>query len=294
MPCWICGGTEHDLVQPSGLDEPLASDDFRITSADYGRTAAIHRCRSCGFRACLEVGPVLEHYEGLEDPEYEATRRERALQADALLDLVERRMGPGEPGRRLLDVGAGSGITVERALARGWDAVGIEPSAWLCEQARARGLPVHRGVLPSAAIEGPFDAVTVVDVVEHVTDPVGLLRDVRRQLDDSGLAFIVTPDVSSVLARILGRRWWHYRVAHVGYFDRRTLTMAAERAGLRVVRFDRPGWHFRLDYLVPRLHSYLPRFLRVPLPRALGGVVVPLNLFDSLLAVATSDEEADR
>lgn len=273
-------------MRPSGLPESLSPGDFAITNSDYGRAGALYRCRECGFLACLDMGEVLSHYEALEDPEYEAGRDERAMQSDRLLSEVEQHVPQG----RLLDVGAGAGITVERALARGWDAEGVEPSAWLCERATERGLPVHRGTLPHPDVAGPYDAVVLVDVVEHVTAPVELLREAAALLAPGGAVFVVTPDVASFAARLLGRRWWHVRVAHVGYFTKPTLSLALARAGLQAVAFSRPGWHFRLDYLVPRVHHYLPRWLRIPLPRALSEVTVPLNLFDSLLAVATRPE----
>ena len=59
---------------------------------------------------------------------------------------------------RLLDVGAGSGILVEEALASGFAARGIEPSSPIAAQ---RGLPVTHGVLPNSELPGPFDVVTL-------------------------------------------------------------------------------------------------------------------------------------
>ena len=288
-PCWLCGGQAHDLVQPSSVDGPLTARAFAITSADYGRTAAIWRCGACGFLACLDVGEVLAHYEALEDPEYDEGRDERSAQADDLLDVAGRLQRAGSKGR-LLDVGAGTGTLVERALARGWDATGVEPSRWLARRATDRGLPVHRGVLPHDAVLPPFDVVMLVDVLEHVTDPVGLLRQARAHLAPGGLGIVVTPDVGSIASRVLGRRWWHRRIAHVGYFDRSTLRRALSEAGLLALAWQRPGWRFRVDYLVPRVHRYLPRFLHVRAPARLGRVRVPLNLLDSWLVAFTRAE----
>lgn len=282
-PCWICGAMEHDLLQPSSVNPVSVPSAFAITNADYGRTAAIFRCRVCGFQACLDVGDVLSQYEALEDRDYDAGWEERSAQADDLLDVAAK----WKPRGRLLDVGAASGVLVNRAIVRGWDAVGVEPSVWLCKRAVARSLPVAHGVLPHPEIRPPFDVVMLVDVLEHVTDPIALLRQAYDHLAPGGVGLVVTPDVNSIASCLLGRRWWHRRLAHVGYFNKTTLVRTFHEANLVPLAWKRPGWRFRVDYLVPRLHKYLPRFLRFNVPAAIGRIRVPLNLFDSWLVVVT-------
>src|SRR3546814_167588 len=172
------------------------------------------------------------------DGSYEASRAERARQARALL----RRLGRQSPGRKLLDVGAGSGILVEQAIEMGFDAAGVEPSQDLQHRAAGLNLGVRLGVLPHPELPGPFDVVTAIDVIEHVPAPVRLIEEIAAVMSDDGIAVIVTPDRKSIAARLMGWKWWHYRIAHVGYFDPRTLTQALSLAGLMVVELHRPGW----------------------------------------------------
>jgi len=278
--CWVCGAASWRFLKPSDVGPELSSRQFAITDSHYGITGALNQCRDCGFVQSSELHDVQAFYEQLEDPEYVAGQKERALQAQKLLNLVAR----FRPGGRLVDVGAGSGILVEQALLRGYDAAGVEPSRWLCEQGRGRSLPLHLGTFPHPDISPGIDVVTLVDVLEHVSDPVGMLQRVREQLADDGVGLVVTPDVSSVAARLLGRRWWHYRIAHIGYFNRQTLVRALRRAGLEPLQVGRPGWYFSLRYLAERIQTYLP-FFRVPQLPALDRWTVPLNLRDSLFVV---------
>ncbi|HEX2115873.1 MAG TPA: class I SAM-dependent methyltransferase [Alphaproteobacteria bacterium] len=254
---------------------------FKITDADYGRTGDIFRCEACGFLQCATMTDVLDFYVEMADEDYEATSRQRALQQRKLLEAV----GRVRPNGRLLDVGAGSGVLVEQAIALGYAAEGIEPSVALHSRARARGLPVHHGVLPNRSAQGPYDVVTVVDVIEHVPDPVGLMRTIAATMSPQGIAVFVTPDVGSLAARLFGWKWWHYRIAHIGYFDRHTLRRAAQAAGLEVILTKRPCWYFPASYLLSRAARYLPKALRVPSPGFLDRITVPLNLFDSLMVV---------
>ena len=279
--CWICGAGGLRLVKQGNLPDELHPDAMRISDAHYGQTADIYRCERCGFLECPNLEGVLALYAQMSDDSYEETRDTRARQARALLNIVSRYKKAG----RLLDVGAGSGILVEEARVLGLEARGIEPSGPLQATAAARGLPVTHGVLPHPDLAGPFDIVTLIDVIEHVSDPVELTRRMKSVMAPDGICAVVTPDVNSLAARLMGWKWWHFRVAHIGYFNASTLTVAIESAGLRVKAVMRPTWYFPARYLAERAVSYLPRPFRPRLPSVMDRVVVPVNLYDSLLVI---------
>lgn len=94
---------------------------------------------------------------------------------------------------------------------------------------------------------------------------------------------MVTPDLGPLAARLMGWCWWHYRI--FGYFNRRTLTQAVSKAGLRPIAFHWPSWHFPASYLMTRVLSYLLSWLSSPVPWFLDRILVPLNLFDSILVI---------
>ena len=133
--------------------------------------------------------------------------------------------------------------------------------------------------------------VTLIDIIEHVTNPVELLRDVGEALESDGIGMVVTPDVGSLMAKVLGYRWWHFRVAHIGYFDCKTLNMALSRAGLKPLETFRPSWYFSSDYLLERVNRYVPTALSLPVPRFLKRITLPLNLFDSLCVIFGRNHE---
>lgn len=281
--CWVCESSALVLKKASTINT-MRPADFAITDAHYGRTAAIYECQTCGFLECADMRNVVQFYEALEDHAYVDSRPERRLQSRRLLRAVTRLTRRDLRGLRLLDVGAGSGPLVEEALALGVRAEGVEPSAWLRAHAVRLGLPVHLGILPHTDVTGQFDVVTLIDVIEHTTDPLALLRQASSMLAPDGVMIIVTPDVSSIAARLLGWRWWHYRTAHVGYFNRHTLRSLCARAGLTAGASTRPDWVLPLPYLLERLERYLP--FRLPRIARLSSVAVPFNLRDSILLVA--------
>ncbi|MEI9425135.1 class I SAM-dependent methyltransferase [Mesorhizobium sp. Cs1299R1N1] len=280
--CWVCGSLRTKLFRPSTIAEKMTANAVAITDANYGITAAIFRCDSCGFLQCPDVSGVLELYQDMEDPGYALTAGPRALQARKLLEILEKfRPAPA----RLLDVGAGIGLLLDEAEKRGFYAVGMEPSRWLAGLGQERGLRLHCGVLPHGDVVGPFDAICLIDVIEHVPDPVDLLRTIRDVMAPDGKLVMVTPDVKSAMARLMGKNWWHFRAAHIGYFDRTTLERACHAAGLKPVHASRPCWYFNAGYLWDRVMAYLPRRWRLKAPSILMRLTVPLNLYDSILFV---------
>ncbi|MBC9890708.1 MAG: methyltransferase domain-containing protein [Opitutae bacterium] len=142
QPCRICGSPTFRKWR-SSLLQPPNSRSFAITDFNFGRISALYQCGTCGFRQCHDLTDVLSFYKSQEDPAYEDGRKQRKLQAQALLKRLGQYMRKG----RLLDVGAGSGILVEAARAEGFQARGVAPSRWLQGQAERRGLRVEVGLL---------------------------------------------------------------------------------------------------------------------------------------------------
>jgi 2-polyprenyl-3-methyl-5-hydroxy-6-metoxy-1,4-benzoquinol methylase len=288
--CWICGSTDTRSWKPRSIDRPLTADDLRITDTRYGVTLALWRCRRCGFifadRADLQNLAAL--YEQLSDAGYLESQQARSRQMRWLLDRVLRAR---PDARTLLDVGAGAGLLVAEAQRRNLVAAGVEPSRFLVQRARQFDrVELLQGLFPHPQLAGrTFDVICLVDVIEHVTDPVQLLRDCATALNPDGLVVVVTPDVESLMATLLGHRWWHYRLAHVGYFSKRSMRRAAAEAGLLPVADVRAKWFFPVDYIATRLTHYLPigRLNRLArrhkLLHRVYEQVVPLNPRDSMV-----------
>jgi 2-polyprenyl-3-methyl-5-hydroxy-6-metoxy-1,4-benzoquinol methylase len=289
--CRVCGSPLHTKKQNSNFSGELQIDNFLISNSDYGKVLDLYQCTSCGFLQCHPSENVIAFYRKLIDRDYEDSRKARFLQGRQLLKKIVRSLQDSAQGKSLLDVGAGSGVFVEAAIGMKMRAVGVEPSTWLTLKAREKNLPVHCGELPISELNGSrFDIVSLIDVIEHVECPHDLLQACTRYLEHDGILAIVTPDVSSFTARLMKSRWWHYRIAHINYYTPKTLSQTIEAAGFHVEHWYRPGWYFSLDYLVERVNKYLPRIMHVPRFSWMGRIIIPLNLYDSLLVIARRSE----
>jgi 2-polyprenyl-3-methyl-5-hydroxy-6-metoxy-1,4-benzoquinol methylase len=279
--CWVCGGTSWRPFKESTLRGGISSDDFKITDARYGHTGRIEQCEVCGFKQVKDVESVLKFYESLEDVAYDEGREQRGLQARKIIEALLKY----KKGGRLLDVGAASGILLEQAGKLGFDGEGVEPSRSLAKSAQDAGFKVHLGIFPHPAIKGSYDVITLIDVIEHVPNPIQLLKDIAAHLKPDGVGVLTTPDVQSLVARILGPRWWHFRVAHIGYFSRETMKRALAAAGLEILEMSSPAWYFTYEYACDRAMVYLPRFMRFKMPRALRERTIKVNFGDSMQVI---------
>src|SRR5580698_6909018 len=155
-------------------------------------------CAMCGFRHVVPLpdsraleATYREAYYRDEKPTFLAHAGEdqdwAELAQNDRLDAFER-LVPAQR-RRLLDIGSGPGFFLKTAKARGWQALGIEPSRQAAGHARSLGLEVAEGFFNAETAPGlgRFDAIQLNNVLEHVPYPTETLLLAREMLESGGL-----------------------------------------------------------------------------------------------------------
>ena len=143
------------------------------------------------------------------------------------------------PGRRLLDVGCGTGGFLAVARDAGWQGQGIEIGRASARYAsQTMNLNVTQGTL--YGFEAPaqrFDAVAMIEVIEHLEHPAMALSIARRMLAPDGALLVTTPNFDSLYRRLFGNRWWviNCEDEHIVLFSRTTLVAMLEENGFEVV-----------------------------------------------------------
>lgn len=153
-------------------------------------------------------------------------------------------------GNRVLELGCSVGYVTEHLVARGNDVVGVEIDSAAAEEARRFATRVHvldLDLLPVSSIEpGPFDVVLLGDVIEHLRDPVPVLRDLAGVLAPDGRFVISIPHVAHIDVRLMllqGR--WEYQQdglldrTHLRWFTRDGLRGVLAEVGFVATRVER-------------------------------------------------------
>jgi SAM-dependent methyltransferase len=138
----------------------------------------------------------------------------------------------------LLDVGCGSGEFLARMKALNWNVAGMEPDPKALDVAQARlGISVKSRLTEFSS--GQFDVITMNHVIEHLPDPIAVLRECKRLLKPSGRLLITTPNKASLGARWFGRNWVALEPPrHLMLFTNKSLRSCVERSDLTVESVD--------------------------------------------------------
>jgi SAM-dependent methyltransferase len=160
--------------------------------------------------------------------------------ADLGFDEIEASLPAGS---RFIDIGCATGVLVRHMADRGWESVGVE----LCEGSanygrRHRGVDIRTCTLESAAFpDAHFDLVHSSHVIEHIPEPGAFVDEIRRVLKPGGWCVTVTPCVTGLQARLLGRHWRSAIADHVHLFSPEGLKRLYADRGLQPVRLKTWG-----------------------------------------------------
>src|SRR5438477_4990335 len=113
-------------------------------------------------------------------------------------------------GLELLDVGCGSGTLLSLLKRRGFRGRGVDFSSEAAAIAKSEnGLDVSVGSLDEVHFpDRSFDVVTLFHVMEHVTNPRGVLNEVSRMLRPEGAVVLQVPNIESWQFKIFGAKWY--------------------------------------------------------------------------------------
>jgi SAM-dependent methyltransferase len=250
--CWLCGNEqltrEHDAI----LDLDLYRDQHPQMAAYSGETVWFRRCSACGFAQPERLPALPGFFDLLYDQLWSADWVQQEFESsykDFIFHTILRGLDARSARRgRLLDIGAHAGRFMHLARAGGWTPEGIEVNPRTAAfAARRTGLTVHAvnvDRLPLAALG--YAAITLIDVLEHVPEPMTLLSRVEGALEAGGWTAIKVPSgpgqrrKERVRARL--HRGYRPRLAdnlvHVSHFSPEALGGALERIGFRHVTVE--------------------------------------------------------
>jgi len=263
----------------------------------------IGRCAACGLvyvnptaffeatEAFSEVSRAFEYTEYMHQPVTDAIlefeRRQLLANAAEIARLAPSDRQPA-PCLRFLDLGCGSGAAVRAATDLGWEATGIDIDPLLVQEGRdslgvdLRCVPIVESGLPEAS----YDFVKLRDVVEHLPNPLEVLRKVGELLAPGGVALFVTPneDGLATRARVALRRPRRLVATvppphHLHSFGPATLERTIRRAGLVPARTftTRPtDWRYVTSHNMARAEGapLLRPLWRVGQAIGMGAVLV--------------------
>lgn len=139
----------------------------------------------------------------------------------------------------LVDVGCGGGGFLSFCRQAGWKGIGFDPSNEAVAYARSMGIEAHVQSWPPCPLDdATVDVVTFVNVLDHLRDPFGAMREAWRVLRPEGLLYIRVPNGPfhvGLLPLLSAMRLGHFAVFHLFGFSRPVFLHHLPRLGFTVV-----------------------------------------------------------
>lgn len=301
--CWVCDGRRLVHVYDARFDLSAFAQQDPPLAAYSGEPIDIRRCTACGFAQPAAVPSLERYFDRMYDQQwadYWVQAEHMATYKDDIftdiLRQLDRRVtrtasAVAERGpRRLLDVGAHAGRLMHLAQHAGWRVEGIELNPRTAAKATtATGAVVHQGNIFTVDPDAPVDALTLVDVLEHIPEPRRALSRAAAWIRPGGAIAVKVPNGAAQRikesVRAVVRPGYRPTLAdnlvHINHFTPASLRLALERSGFTAVRVTPAAPEMpdgRLDRVVRRAVFFAAR--GVP-----GGLHTPLAL--NLQAIGT-------
>jgi 2-polyprenyl-3-methyl-5-hydroxy-6-metoxy-1,4-benzoquinol methylase len=198
--------------------------------------AQLHRCVECraahwdvSWEATQVAAYYHDYYAG--DTAWNPITEQRY---HAVLERLERRVAPGP----LLEVGCGTGHFLAVAEQRGWRPLGLEVSstgvAFLNKLKQERGYTFEvrqADVMQALFAPQQFHAIVMMEVVEHLSDPMSCLARLHAWLAPAGALYLTTPNFDSLSRYLLGDRWRAIGGEHQCLFNPSTMAQTLKGSG---------------------------------------------------------------
>ncbi len=279
--CPICASSTYDVLRAARYPANLTRDSLRSmyhSSGDHELMDQLVSCSGCGLvylnpRVSQEI--ALSSYTNAIDPRFveQNDGRIRTFKRTLAKLAHEYSIKPSKT-TKVLDIGCAGGAFVKAAEDFGLSAIGIEPSAWMCEYGRDKyGLDLRQGTLEDFKLEAEsFDVISLWDVLEHIYAPAEILRECERLLKPDGLLIVNYPDYDSVARKVLRWKWPFFLSVHVFYFTPKTIRALLSKCGLQALAIKPFFQTLDLGYVIQRATPYFRFF------KWLGQVVSVLGI----------------
>jgi 2-polyprenyl-3-methyl-5-hydroxy-6-metoxy-1,4-benzoquinol methylase len=198
--------------------------------------------------------------------DYFSLEEDLIIEAKRKIKLIKKFV---KEGVRLLDFGCGPGYFLSVAQESGFKIIGcdISEEAGVLAKKKFNIEIIINPISPEGILKGDFDVITCWDVIEHLSNPQGVIRNFSERQRSGDYLFISTPNIESIDARILGKHWYGFKKLpeHLSFFSPKSISKLLIGNGYKIILIESWGFQRNLDYCcqqVARYNSFISQKLK--------------------------------
>jgi len=295
--CENCGSIFHMEMFAAKHAENEDASVYQCTSTGHRTHGRILKCLHCGLvfnETRHSAEKLLSFYSDVEDQAYLKNIDSRFNTFRYNFEKIK----PYIPhSGKLLDIGSYCGVSLKVAQENGFETLGVEPSKWASDYSEeVMNQRVFQGTLNDLPRkEGPFDVVTMWDVMEHLPHPIDEMKLIHSRLKPGGVFAFSTLFIDNWYPKILKERWPWYMDMHLFYFTMDAMKQLLNKAGLELVHHQSYTHIITLEYFFLKLDAlgvFGAKFLGEKIGNSrLKNIMIPFSFGDIQLFICKRVED---
>lgn len=292
--CAICNQADLSEFYSASLDDKDIASHTRLDANDYRCTSMSHHikpmlayCKHCKMvqvPRSHQPNDLVKAYGEVVDEDYLNNFQVKRKTFSYAYKNIKKYI---PASAHILEIGSYCGLFLAEALRNGLHCTGIEPSRWAANYSQAHlqnckiiNLPVEEAV---KNIKDQFDVVVSWDVIEHVQDPMAMLKNVYSLLKKDGYFIFSTITIDSFLARLMGKKWHWIMDMHLYYFSQDSLSYLLRESGFELIEEGGHRHYASIKYAYSKLCFCFPKSiakLMMKIDFLVPNIVLPFTFGD--------------
>ncbi len=245
----------------------------------------IYQCPHCGLGMTKDLGSQKGGY--YRDEAY--IKAENLFQNIFLkrVNIISKLTKPG----KVLEIGCSTGVILALLKKRGWQVEGIEISTKAAEIAKKRGIQVLVRDFMQVKIDGKFDLVILNHTLEHLENPMEVIKKVKSLLYPGGLLYIDVPNFGGFSAKLMGKNWpLLLPQEHLWHFTEKSLEILLKKLGFKIKFSEKASgvWDYEnpIGGIILSLLTFKKRFFMEVATALPSWILTKLGLGSDLMIIA--------
>jgi SAM-dependent methyltransferase len=283
--CPICNSNKSTKLQAEANYDKAQLDSYAFASRklpEYMHHKIIE-CTACRLLFCVDIPDAKTLHTLYKDAAYDSANEAKTA-SNTYMKYLNKFAVKTSSKNRAMDIGTGEGSFLKLLLKAGYkEVVGIEPSKAPIAYADESVRPFIVNDIFNAGNfeENSFDLISLFQTIEHIPEPMKLVKDISKLLKPDGIFFVACHDYLAPVNRLMGVKSPIYDIEHLQLFSENSICKLLTQSGFSQVKSFNLRNSYPLHYwtkLFPMNKKIKSKVLNILDSSRLGNIKISVNV----------------